>query len=55
MVARIWATEGRGGKKDDTKGTGKSAAMISQMHLNVSAFPTAHFIGEKKDHATTSS
>ena len=35
-------------ERDDTKGIGKSAAMISQMHLNVSAFPTVHFIGEKK-------
>lgn len=46
MVAWIWATEGRGGKKerDDTKGMRKSVAMISQMHINVSAFPTEHFI-----------
>lgn len=31
-------------ERDDTKGIRKSVAMISQMHVNVSAFPTEHFI-----------
>lgn len=40
-------------ERDDTKGIRKSVAMISQMHVNVSAFPKNTLFEKKTVYATT--